>query len=129
MRLTRETSDCAHLRAVVVNAGNANACTGKQGLADAARMRLLTANHLRLPVEQVAVCSTGLIGVHLPMDKIEPGIAAAAGALPGGGDAKAAEHFAAAIRTTDKHAKTGALERQAAGGQGQARASPPRAAA
>ncbi len=110
VRLTRETSDCGHLRAIVVNAGNANACTGKQGLADAARMRLLTANHLRLPVEQVAVCSTGLIGVHLPMDKIEPGIAAAAAALPVGGDAKAAEHFSAAIRTTDKHAKKGALE-------------------
>jgi glutamate N-acetyltransferase/amino-acid N-acetyltransferase len=110
VRLTRESSDCGHLRAVVVNAGNANAVTGKHGLADAARMRLLTANHLRLPVEQVAVCSTGLIGVHLPMDKIEPGIAVAAAALPAGGDAKAAEHFAAAIRTTDKHAKTGALE-------------------
>ncbi len=109
VRLTRETSDCAHLRAVVVNAGNANAVTGKQGLADAARMRLLTANHLRVPVEQVAVCSTGLIGVHLPMDKIEPGIAAAASALPGGGDATASDHFAAAIRTTDKHAKYGAL--------------------
>jgi len=110
VRLTRETSDCGRLQAIVVNAGNANACTGKQGLADAARMRLLTANHLRLPVEQVAVCSTGLIGVHLPMDKIEPGIAAAAAAMPGGGDAKAAEHFSAAIRTTDKHAKKGALE-------------------
>jgi glutamate N-acetyltransferase/amino-acid N-acetyltransferase len=73
-------------------------------------MRLLTANHLRLPVEQVAVCSTGLIGVHLPMDRIEPGIAAAAALLPAGGDAKAAEHFSAAIRTTDKHAKKGALE-------------------
>ena len=72
-------------------------------------MRLLTANHLRLPVEQVGVCSTGLIGVQLPMDKIEPGIVAAAAALPGGGDAKAADHFASAIRTTDKHAKYGAL--------------------
>jgi len=110
VRLTRETSDCAHLHAVVVNAGNANACTGKQGLADAARMRLLTANHLRLPVERVAVCSTGLIGVHLPMAKIEPGIAAAASALPGGAGAKASDHFAMAIRTTDKHAKYGALE-------------------
>jgi glutamate N-acetyltransferase/amino-acid N-acetyltransferase len=110
VRLTRETSDCGHLRAIVVNAGNANACTGKQGLADAARMRLLTANHLRLPVEQVAVCSTGLIGVHLPMDRIEPGIAAAAAVLPAGGDGRAAEHFSAAIRTTDKHAKKGALE-------------------
>jgi glutamate N-acetyltransferase/amino-acid N-acetyltransferase len=110
VRLTRETSDCSHLRAIVVNAGNANACTGKQGLADAARMRLLTANHLRLQVEQVAVCSTGLIGVHLPMEKIESGIAAAATALPGGAGSKASDHFAAAIRTTDKHAKYGALE-------------------
>ncbi len=110
VRLTRETSDCAHLRAVVVNAGNANACTGKQGLADAARMRLLAANHLRLPVEQVAVASTGLIGVHLPMGKIEPGIAAAAAKLPNHAAVDSSDAFAAAIRTTDKHAKFGALE-------------------
>jgi glutamate N-acetyltransferase / amino-acid N-acetyltransferase len=110
VRLTRDSGDCAHLQAVVVNAGNANAVTGKQGLADAARMRLLTANQLRLPVEQVAVCSTGIIGLPLPMDKIEPGIAAAAAALPGGGDSKAADHFSTAIRTTDKHAKKGALQ-------------------
>jgi glutamate N-acetyltransferase / amino-acid N-acetyltransferase len=56
------------------------------------------------------VCSTGLIGVHLPMEKIEPGIGAAAACLPGGNDEAAAEQFAAAIRTTDKHAKTGALQ-------------------
>ena len=106
VRLTRETSDCAHLRAAVVNAGNANACTGKQGLADAARMRLLAANHLRLPVEQVGVCSTGIIGVHLPMHSIEPGIGAAAQALASG----SSTDFASAIRTTDKHAKDGALD-------------------
>jgi glutamate N-acetyltransferase/amino-acid N-acetyltransferase len=106
VRLTRETGDCAHLRAVVVNSGNANACTGKQGLADAARMRLLAANHLRLPVEQVAVSSTGIIGVHLPMGKIEPGIGSAAQAL----SAAASDDFASAIRTTDKHAKSGALD-------------------
>ncbi len=106
LRLTRETSDCAHLRAAVVNAGNANACTGKQGLADAARMRLLAANHLRLPVEQVGVCSTGIIGVHLPMHSIEPGIEAAAQELASG----SSTDFASAIRTTDKHAKDGALD-------------------
>jgi glutamate N-acetyltransferase / amino-acid N-acetyltransferase len=106
VRLTRETADTAHLRAVVVNAGNANACTGKQGLADAARMRLLTANHLRLPVEHVAVASTGIIGAHLPMDCIEPGIGAAARAVTAG----ASDDFASAIRTTDKHAKSGALD-------------------
>jgi glutamate N-acetyltransferase/amino-acid N-acetyltransferase len=106
VRLTRETGDCAHLRAVVVNAGNANAVTGKQGLADAARMRLLAANHLRLPVEAVAVCSTGIIGVPLPMEKIEAGIDAAAHKLAPG----ASQDFAAAIRTTDKHAKYGAVD-------------------
>jgi glutamate N-acetyltransferase/amino-acid N-acetyltransferase len=106
VRLTRETGDCGRLRAVVVNAGNANACTGKQGLADAARMRLLTAQELRLPVELVAVASTGIIGQPLPMERIEPGIAEAARHVrPGGG-----EHFAQAIRTTDRTPKRGALE-------------------
>ena len=108
VRLTRETSDCAHLQAMVVNAGNANACTGKQGLADAARMRLLAANSLRLPVERVGVASTGIIGVHLPMDKVEAGIAAAARHLTAGGGAD----FSEAIRTTDKHGKSGALDVQ-----------------
>ena len=105
VRLTRETSACERLQAVAVNAGNANACTGKQGLADAARMRLLAAQHLRLPVELVGVASTGVIGVPLDMDKVEPGIAAAAAAVkPGGG-----EHFSQAIRTTDASPKRGAL--------------------
>ena len=106
VRLTRETGDCGALRAVVVNAGNANACTGKQGLADAARMRLLAAQRLRLPVELVAVASTGVIGVPLPMERVEPGIVDTARAVrPGGG-----EHFAQAIRTTDRTPKRGALE-------------------
>ncbi|MEE4274948.1 MAG: bifunctional glutamate N-acetyltransferase/amino-acid acetyltransferase ArgJ [Thermoleophilia bacterium] len=112
VRLTRESADCAHLRAAVVNAGNANAFTGKDGLADAARMRLLTAQALRLPVEQVAVASTGVIGVPLEMDKVERGIAEAATALrPGGG-----EHFSQAIRTTDVTPKRGALELELEGG-------------
>ena len=112
VRLTRATSDCGHLRAVVVNAGNANADTGKQGLADAARMRLLTANHLRLPVEQVAVASTGVRGVALPMTKIERGIASAAGAGSGAAAAgpRGADAFAGAIRATDRRPKHGALE-------------------
>ncbi len=105
VRLTRETSACDRLQAIVVNAGNANACTGKDGLGDAARMRLLAAQRLRLPVELVAVASTGVIGVPLDMGKIEPGIAAAAAAVkPGGG-----EHFSQAIRTTDSSPKRGAL--------------------
>ena len=112
VRLTRDSATCDRLQAVVVNAGNANACTGKQGLADAARMRLLAAQHLRLPVDHVAVASTGVIGVPLDMSKIEPGIAAAAKALkPGGG-----EHFSQAIRTTDASPKRGAVELELPGG-------------
>lgn len=111
--LTREESNCAHLRAVVVNAGNANACTGERGRSDAARMRALAAVHLHLPVEQVAVASTGIIGHPLPMDKIEPGIDAAAAALAESGAAgTSGAEFGAAIRTTDKFAKGGALEVQ-----------------
>jgi glutamate N-acetyltransferase/amino-acid N-acetyltransferase len=106
VRLTRESADCHRLQAVVVNAGNANAFTGKQGLADAARMRVLVANGLALPVERVAVASTGVIGVPLPMDRVERGIADAVAVLkPGGG-----EHFSQAIRTTDSSPKRGALE-------------------
>ncbi|MCX6363864.1 MAG: bifunctional ornithine acetyltransferase/N-acetylglutamate synthase [Actinobacteria bacterium] len=106
VRLTCGTSDCAQLRAVVVNAGNAKACTDKLGLAGAARMRLLAANHLRLPVEQVAVSSTGLIDVHLPMAKIDAGIGAAAQTLSAADSAD----FAMAIRTNDEYAKFGALD-------------------
>ncbi len=111
VRLTREEGDCAHLRAVVVNSGNANACTGERGRKDAARMRASAALRLGLPVEQVAVASTGIIGVALPMDKIEPGIAAAAEGLIADGTSRAAgTAFNGAIRTTDKFAKGGAVE-------------------
>jgi glutamate N-acetyltransferase / amino-acid N-acetyltransferase len=117
VRLTREESDRASLRAAVVNAGNANACTGERGDRDAARMRALAAARLHLPVEQVAVASTGLIGVPLPLEKIEPGIDVAAVALAAEGAAPAGgAEFAAAIRTTDKVAMGGALELAVDGG-------------
>lgn len=110
--LTRETGACERLRAAVVNSGNANACTGKQGLGDAARMRVLAANGLRVPVEEVAVASTGVIGVPLPMPAIERGVKkAAATAATGGGAA-----FAAAIRTTDRKDKQGAVRIDLAAG-------------
>lgn len=90
------------VQAVIVNSGNANACTGPQGLADAARMGALTAEKLGLPAaDAVLVASTGVIGHPLPMDRIEAGIAAAvAGLGPNNG------HDAAlAIMTTDLRAK------------------------
>jgi len=62
------------LQAVVVNSGNANACTGERGLNDAFEMRRLTAEQFQIPEFMVAVASTGVIGEVLPMDKVMCGI-------------------------------------------------------
>ncbi len=89
-------------RAVVVNSGCANACTGRRGLEDARRMAELTAGALsargaRITSHQVMVASTGVIGQHLPMDRIERGISMAVAELDVSGGEAAAE----AILTTD----------------------------
>ena len=89
--------------AVIVNSGNANAATGAKGRADAERMCDAVAGHLDIASEQVLVCSTGLIGIPLPIEAIErgvPALMAARGATPAHG-AAAAE----ALRTTDTHRK------------------------
>jgi len=93
-------------RAVVVNSGNANACTGEQGIKDALDMCILTADLLHIPKEQVLNASTGVIGVFLPMDKIIAGIADAASALSEDGG----ESASLAIMTTDTRPKTSAYE-------------------
>ena len=85
------------IHAVVANAGNANACTGAQGLRDALRMCALTAGALgRDPVE-LLVCSTGVIGHPLPMDRVADGLRAAARSQ----SRDAGELAARAIMTTD----------------------------
>src|SRR5690242_4042251 len=61
-------------QAVVVNSGNANACTGKQGMKDAREMTALLAKQLHMPEEQVLVGSTGRIGVTMPMANVKSGI-------------------------------------------------------
>jgi len=66
------------MRAVVINAGNANACTGAQGLTDAAAMAALAETALGLPAGAALVMSTGVIGLPLPMEKIEAGVSEAA---------------------------------------------------
>ena len=86
-----------HAAAVVLNSGNANACTGAPGRADADRTCALVAEQLGCRPEHVLVCSTGLIGIPLPMGAVEAGIASLAAALAPDGGAAAAE----AIRTTD----------------------------
>lgn len=83
--------------AVVLSSGNANAATGAAGHADAERMCSLVASGLTCAPEEVLVCSTGLIGIPLPMDRLEEGIPAAARLLRPDGGWSAAE----AIRTTD----------------------------
>ncbi|MBS2024181.1 MAG: bifunctional glutamate N-acetyltransferase/amino-acid acetyltransferase ArgJ [Deltaproteobacteria bacterium] len=103
-------------RALVVNSGNANACTGAQGEADAHEMCARVAARLGCPIEQVLVCSTGVIGVKLPMDKVRGGIDAAFDALAH--DVEAGRRFLAAIMTTDafpKEASVGAGAGQVAG--------------
>ena len=100
--VSREHLADGRARAVVVNSGNANACTGAQGLDDARAMASETARSLGIDPREVVVCSTGVIGKLLPMDAVAQGIARAAGELSESGGAAAAD----AIRTTDAWAKT-----------------------
>ena len=89
------------LRAVVVNSGNANAATGNRGLEDAARMQGAGAMAAGVHEERVAVASTGVIGVPMPMDGVPRGILAARSELAADGDAA----FWRAIATTDAFEK------------------------
>ena len=100
VKVSRAAVSAGELKAVVFNSGNANACTGEQGLHDAQTMQRLTAEGVGAEPSQVAVCSTGIIGDLLPMEKVESGIADVVGQL-GDHGADAAE----AIRTTDTIAK------------------------
>src|SRR5919199_3809330 len=76
--VTGEAVEGGNVRAGVVNSGVANAATGERGLEDARRMQALAAAELKLEPEEVAVASTGVIGEHLPMDRVEAGIKEAA---------------------------------------------------
>jgi len=87
-------------RAIVVNSGNANACTGARGLGDALQMARAAADEVDCPPGEVLIASTGVIGRTLPMERILPGIARAGRDLGGDGDA-----VARAIMTTDTYPK------------------------
>ncbi|MEU4110698.1 bifunctional glutamate N-acetyltransferase/amino-acid acetyltransferase ArgJ [Streptomyces sp. NPDC027717] len=93
--------------AVVLNSGGANACTGPQGFQDTHVTAEKVAEVLGRGAIEVAVCSTGLIGVTLPMDKLLPGVEKAAAQLSEHGGEKAA----LAIKTTDTHHKTAVATR------------------
>src|SRR5690349_14867775 len=95
-------------QAIVVNSGNANACTGRQGLADAKEMTALAAKLLHMPAAQVLVGSTGRIGVNMPMENVRLGIEAAAPLL--GHDPECADEAVEAIMTSDSKPKQIAVE-------------------
>ena len=90
-----------HVQAIVVNSGNANACTGSEGLEAAYQMTRTAANCLNLSEKEVLVGSTGIIGVPMPMGAVLPGIEAACAMLSDQDDLTAVE----AIMTTDSFPK------------------------
>ncbi len=94
------------VRAIIANAGNANACTGLVGIENAKRMAEATAQALGLKARQVMVCSTGRIGVQLPIEKMEASIATLPAAMAPDGSNRAAQ----AIMTSDTFAKEVAVE-------------------
>lgn len=106
LKVSREHLQNEVAKAVVINSGNANACTGEKGLEDAKTMAEITAKVLGCEPQEVLVASTGVIGVPLPMEKIIQGIRNAALDLTPTGGALAAE----AIMTTDTFPKEISLE-------------------
>ena len=101
VKWSREAAADGQLQAVVLNSGGANACTGADGYADSAATASRVAQRLGLIIDNVAVCSTGLIGIRLPMDKLLPGVDTACAELSADGGSAAAT----AIMTTDTVSK------------------------
>jgi len=104
VRISAEHMRAARVRAIVLNSGNANACTGPNGLADARAMAAATEKALGLKPAQALVCSTGRIGVPMPMPIVLKGISSVRLSRAGGTPA------AKAIMTSDTFAKEFALE-------------------
>ena len=95
-------------QALVINSGNANACTGRQGLADAREMTAQLAKHLHMPAEHVLVGSTGRIGVTMPMKNVRVGISEAVTLLDN--SPVSAAHACESIMTSDTRPKQIAVE-------------------
>ncbi len=106
VKLSRRHVASGKAQAVIVNSGNANACTGEQGAQAALRMAQAAASQLRLQESDVLVCSTGVIGQQLPVEKIESQMARLVAGLSKEGHQQARE----AIMTTDTRYKEAALE-------------------
>ncbi len=109
--INRSHLEDGQAQAIVVNSGNANACTGEKGWEDSLIMAGITADILQINTQDVLVASTGVIGVAMPMEKIEKGIQKAAASLSTDG----AHNVALAIMTTDLSEKEIALELEIGG--------------
>lgn len=109
--VSKEVVATGTAHAIVANAGCANACTGQQGLDDAHKMAQIAADELGVNADDVIVGSTGVIGVSLPMDKLEAGIKDAVANLSADGSGNACR----AIITTDTHSKSVTCEFELSG--------------
>lgn len=109
--VSKEAVATGTAHAIVANAGCANACTGQQGLDDAHKMAQIAADELGVNADDVIVGSTGVIGVNLPMDKLEAGIKDAVANLSADGSGNAGR----AIITTDTHSKSVTCEFELSG--------------
>ncbi|MEK7197627.1 MAG: bifunctional ornithine acetyltransferase/N-acetylglutamate synthase, partial [Nitrospirota bacterium] len=101
VRLDIEKISSGKGQAIIINSGNANACTGKKGMEDAVETALLVAKNLKIKPSLVYVCSTGVIGTPMPMERIRPVIAN----LPANLGKSNLDNVAAAIMTTDTFPK------------------------
>src|SRR5467141_101922 len=108
VKISRQRASKEFAQAIVVNSGNANACTGQQGMADARRMTQLAGRALSINENDVLVCSTGRIGVSMPMKNIERGVRACAPRIAR--STSNARQVAEAIMTTDTCRKEIAVE-------------------
>jgi glutamate N-acetyltransferase/amino-acid N-acetyltransferase len=104
--VSRKVAESGKARAIVVNSGCANACTGEKGLKDAWTMAQKTAEAVGCRPEEVFVASTGVIGVPLPLTKVQQGIQQASASMSGTGGNKVAD----AMLTTDTVTKEVAVE-------------------
>ncbi|QDU39357.1 Arginine biosynthesis bifunctional protein ArgJ [Maioricimonas rarisocia] len=103
VQVSRERLPSAEIRGVVINSGNANACTGERGLEDARAMTAAVAGQLECNARSILVCSTGVIGHFLPMEKITAGLPEACKRLADSGEEF--ERSGRAMMTTDTFPK------------------------
>ncbi len=106
VRVSQQHVKLGDARAIIANSGNANACTGPQGIQDAKAMCKATAEALGLKMREVLVCSTGIIGMNMPIQRITPRVSEVAAKLSATGN----EDAARAIMTSDTKPKIYAIE-------------------